>query len=163
MSRTTFIKESMNYHNWRLKNNLPVHISIFNVDKYIRDKWISENRHDELIAYIKSEWDNGDFNDYTDFIEEYEQFLLKEKLTIPFIKLWNNIVKIRLSNFQWYCKQSKDKQIQSYVNLVFEKKEYAIKAMDRFTNGLLELKEFEEVEKIQALKIKIEKLVIPKK
>ncbi|MBF4494625.1 hypothetical protein IR010_18950 [Flavobacterium sp. MR2016-29] len=78
MSRTTFIKESMKYHDWRLKNNLPVDVSIFNVDKYIRDKWISENRHDELIAYIKSEWDNGDFNDYTDFIEEYEQFLLKK-------------------------------------------------------------------------------------
>lgn len=153
----------MKYHDWRLKNNLPVHISIFNVDKYIRDKWISENRHDELIAYIKSEWDNGDFNDYTDFIEEYEQFLLKEKLSIPFIKLWNNIVKTRLSNFQWHHKQSKIKQTKSYVDLVFEKREFVTKAIDRFTNGLLELKQFEEIEKIQALKVKIEKLQIPKK
>jgi hypothetical protein len=163
MSRTTFIKETSKYHNWRLKNNLPVHISVFNVDKYIRDKWITENRHDELIAYIRSEWDNGDFNDYTDFIEEYEQYLLREKLSIQFIKLWNGIVKIRLTNFQWYHKQSKIKQTQSYTNLTFEKKEYVIKAIERYTNGLLELKEFEEIEKIQALKIKINKLEIPKK
>ncbi|WP_029273300.1 hypothetical protein [Flavobacterium sp. KJJ] len=125
--------------------------------------WISENRHDELLAYIKSEWDNGYFNDYTEFIEEYEQFLLKEKLSIPFIKLWNNIVKVRFSNFQWHHKQSKIKQTQSYVHLVFEKREFVTKAIDRFTNGSLELKQFEEIKKIQELKIKIEKLEIPKK
>ena len=154
----------MKYHDWRLKNNLPVHISIFNVDKYIRDKWISENRHDELIAYIKSEWDNGDFNDHTDFIEEYEQFLLKEKRSEPFIKLWNNIIKSRLSTFRWYYKESKDKQGKdSFVRFTIDRKEFLLKGIDRFTNGLLELKEFEEVEKIQALKVKIEKMEIPKK
>ncbi len=154
----------MKYCDWRLKNNLPVHISVFSVDKYIRDKWISENRHDELIAYIKSEWDNGDFNDYTDFIEEYEQFLLKEKLSEPFIKLWSNIIKSRLSTFRWHHNNSKTKHDnQSYIRQIFEKKEFLIKGIDRFTNGLLELKEFEEVEKIQKLKTKIGKLEIPKK
>jgi hypothetical protein len=107
MSRTKFIKETGDYFDWREQNNLPVHISIFDIDKYIRDKWIAENRHNELLSYILDEWYTGDFNDYTDFIEEYEFYLLQNKRSKEFINLWKGILNLRLASLWWFVRTCK--------------------------------------------------------
>lgn len=169
MSRRKFLKETDDCFYWRQKNNLPVHKNIFDIDKYIRDKWIAENRHGELISYILDEWDNGDFNDHTDFIEEYELTLLQNKKSKEFIKLWKGILNIRLERLWHYIKACETNSNQFItkdparrLNATIERQKFALKGIDRFTKGLLELKEVNELEKVRALRVAVKKLEHPK-
>jgi hypothetical protein len=165
MSRTKFIKETTDCFYFRQKNNLPVHISEFSIDKFIRDKWITENRHNELISHILDEWDNGDFNDHTDFIEEYEIHLLKNKLSKEFIKLWKGILRIRIESLWWYfrtCKLNNNEFISknSEVRLreTSKRQNRVLEGIERFTKGLKSLEENEEINKLELIKESITKL-----
>lgn len=169
MSRTKFIKDTTDYFYWRQKNNLPVHISVFNIDKFIRDKWISENRHNELISYILDEWDNGDFNEHTDFIEEYEIYLLKNKLSKEFIKLWKGILRIRIESLWWYfktCKLNNNKFISKNPEVrlreTAKRQNRVVEGIERFVKGLESLEKNQEVLKLELVKESITKLEPPK-
>jgi hypothetical protein len=163
MSRTKFIKESQDYSEWRIQNNLPVHRDIFNVDKFIRDKWIAENRHAELLSYILDEWDNGDFNEHTDFIEGYESYLLQNERSQEFINLWKGILSLRLESLWWYKKQSElDDKNSTYLSETIERQKFVIKGIERFIEGLKQLNLINEIDKMNVIKSNVLLLKRPK-
>ena len=63
MSYGKFQKEAGVYSNWRRKNNLP-NLDWKKVDEIIRDKWISDKRYKELIAFIIENWESGNGDDF---------------------------------------------------------------------------------------------------
>lgn len=165
MSRQKFIKESDECFYWRQKNNLPVHKDIFDIDEHIFRKWITENRHDELIAYILDEWDNGQC---TGIVEEYQNYLVEKNLKNEYCKLWKGFISIRLDYLWSYISLvKKNSQFISSNPEVRKKRisndqKFVTDGINQFIEGLVLLEEFSEIEKMIQLRNSIEKLEKPK-
>ena len=71
------------------KNNL----STDNYQAIVRDKWISDKRYKELIAFILENWDSGNCDDFS---RPFSKYLIDNKELFLFKQLWKGIIRNRL-------------------------------------------------------------------
>ena len=140
----------------------------FSTDNYeaiVRDKWISDKRYKELIAYILENWDSGNCDDFS---RPFSKHLIDNKELILFKQLWKGIIRNRLEKL-W---RDVDFQRKNYPNITlnkiinthiknynqFSSKEslertlawrrlYIIDGINEFIAGLKILNDKEEIEK----------------
>ena len=92
------------------KNNL----STDNHEAIVRDKWISDKRYKELIAYILENWDSGNCDDFS---RPFSKHLIDNKELILFKQLWKGIIRNRLEKL-W---RDVDYQRKNYPNITVSK------------------------------------------
>lgn len=164
MSYGKFQKEAGVYTNWRSKNNLP-YLDWKKVDEIIRDKWISDKRYKELIAFIIENWDSGNCDDFSRPLSKH---LIYNKELNLFKRLWKGIIRNRLeklwrdvdyqrenypsitlniilkTNLKNYNQYSSDESLERTLAW---RRLYIIEGINEFIAGLTELNDFEEIEK----------------
>ncbi|ENA1795725.1 DUF4240 domain-containing protein [Flavobacterium psychrophilum] len=113
MSYGKFQKEAGLYTNWRSKSNLP-YLSYEKVDEIIRDKWISDKRYKELIAFIIENWDSGNCDE---FVRPFSEHLIDNKALNFYKRLWKGILQNRLEGL-W---QAVDYQRANYPSITLNK------------------------------------------
>jgi hypothetical protein len=147
------------------KNNL----STDNHEAIVRDKWISDKRYKELIAYILENWDSGNCDDFS---RPFSKHLIDNKELILFKQLWKGIIRNRLEKL-W---RDVDYQRKNYPNITLNKiintniknynqfssseslertlawrRLYIIDGINEFIAGLKILNDKEEIEKQTSL------------
>ncbi len=164
MSYGKFQKEAGIYTTWRRKNNLP-YLDYEKVDEIIRDKWITDKRYKELIAFILENWDSGNCDD---FIRPFSKHLIDNKELNFHKRLWKGIIRNRLDKL-WneydYLRQElpnftveKIKSVnisgfnqfsseESIERCVAWRRLYIIQGINEFIKGLEILKDNEEITK----------------
>lgn len=73
------------------KNNIPTN----NHEAIVRDKWISDKRYKELIAFILENWDSGNCDDFS---RPFSKHLIDNNELQLFKQLWKGIIRHRLGN-----------------------------------------------------------------
>jgi Protein of unknown function (DUF4240) len=158
------------------KNNL----STENYEAIVRDKWISDKRYKELIAYILENWDSGNCDDFS---RPFSKHLIDNKELALFKQLWKGIIRHRLDNL-WdnysYLKESLPNFSVELIKNVditgfnqFSSKEsierrlnwerqYTISGIKEFVEGLTILNDKEEIERQKSLLIIVSNLDKPK-
>ena len=158
------------------KNNL----STDNYEAIVRDKWISDKRYKELIAYILENWDSGNCDDFS---RPFSKHLLACKELQLFKQLWKGIIRNRLEKL-WghysYLKEAlpnfsveKIKNVDTNGFNQFSSKEsierrvawerlFIIDGINEFIAGLKTLNDKEEIEKQTSLLSIVSNLDKPK-
>ena len=113
MSYGKFQKEAGVYTNWRCKNNLP-YFCCEKVDEIIRDKWISDKRYKELIAFIIENWDSGNCDE---FVRPFSKHLIDNNVLNFYKRLWKGILRNRLEGL-W---RAVDYQRANYPSITLNK------------------------------------------
>lgn len=179
MSYGKFQKEADIYRTWRRNNNLP-YLEWEKVDEIIRDKWITDKRYKELIAFILENWDSGNC-DY--FSRPFSKHLIDNNELNFYKKLWKGIIRNRLDklwNHYEYLKQelpnctiNKIKSVnidnfnqfsseESIERIVAWERLYIIEGINEFMEGLEVLKDNEEITKQTSLLNIVSSLEKPK-
>lgn len=179
MSYGKFLDESGDLTKWREKNNLPKQ----NYEKTfedLRDIWIKDGRYSELTTFINENWDSGNGDE---FVKPYSEHLIKNRELNQFKKLWKGILRHRTSNL-WrdydYVKSNNlqitlaDIQFQnlkgfnqfssseSTLRRLAWEREFVLAGLNEYKQGLEEMNDKSEVEKIERLYNNIDKLIKPK-
>lgn len=179
MSYGKFLDESEALTKWREKNNLPQQ----NYEKTfedLRDIWIRYGRYRELTAFIHENWDSGNGDD---FVKPVSQHLIKNRELGHFKKLWKGILRHRIGNL-WrdydYLKGIKPsttlKEIKSQnlsgfnqfsskesaIRRLSWQRQYVLKGIDEYKQGLKAMNDESELEKIESLIKEIDNLIKPK-
>lgn len=89
-------------------------ISTDNHEAIVRDKWISDKRYKELIAYILENWDSGNCDDFS---RPFSKHLIDNKELALFKQLWKGIIRNRLEKL-W---RDVDYQRTNYPNITLNK------------------------------------------
>ena len=176
MSYGKFLDESGDLTKWREKNNLPKQ----NYEKTfedLRDVWIKEGRYSELTAFINENWDSGNGDD---FVKPYSEHLTQNGELSQFKKLWKGILRHRISSLWTYydhlkksspnmtLEELKSQKLsgfnqfsseESTIRRVSWKREYVLKGIEEFNNGLKRLNDNSEFEKNQRLYDNIDFLI----
>ncbi len=128
----------------------------------LRDKWIKEGRITELISYIHENWDCGNPDD---FIPPLEKFLLSQKHSKSFIRLWRGIIKIRLKDLWYYLRESKKNgdQYPIFKEHLKKQQKVTLKGISKFEAGLNELNDSHELQYVKLTKITVTALEQPKR
>jgi hypothetical protein len=144
----------------------------------VRDKWIQQGKLTELISFIHTNWDSGNCDE---FIEPFEDLLIKTKQVDLYKQLWTKILKYRLSalwssldDLRANYKQVDAAEIasintsdfnifskDSYKDLkqvVAFRRRFAIDGLTKMKLGLLELGDLEAASKVQMTIDKVEDL-----
>ncbi|MFB9080001.1 DUF4240 domain-containing protein [Flavobacterium procerum] len=179
MSYGKFQKEAGVYTNWRNKNNLP-YLNYEKVEEIIRDKWITDKRYKELIAFILENWDSGNCDNFS---RPFSKHLIDNKELNFYKRLWKGIIRNRLDKF-WnqydYLRQELPDFTLEKIKLVningfnqFSSEEsiercfawkrlYIIEGINEFIKGLEILKDSEEIAKQISLLAIVSNLEKPK-
>ena len=179
MSYGKFQKEVEVYSNWRRKNNLP-NLDWKKVDEIIRDKWISDKRYKELIAFINENWESGNGDD---FVRPLSKHLIDNKELNFYKRLWKSILRNRLEKLWSQVEYQRSNYPSITLNEIlntdiknfnqFSSDEslertlawsrlYIIQGINEFITGLKELNDFEEVEKQKSMLSIVSNLDKPK-
>ena len=92
------------------KNNLATD----NYEAIVRDKWVSDKRYKELIAYILENWDSGNCDDFS---RPFSKHLIANKELALFKQLWKGIIRNILEKL-W---RDVDYQRTNYPNVTLNK------------------------------------------
>lgn len=158
------------------KNNA----STENYEAVVRDKWISDKRYKELIAYILENWDSGNCDDFS---RPFSKHLIDNNELSLFKQLWKGIIRNRLEKL-WghysYLKEThpnfsvdKIKRIDTKDFNQFSSKEnvekrlawerlFVIDGINEFIIGLKTLNDKEEIERQNELLSIVSNLNKPK-
>ena len=158
------------------KNNL----STDNYEAIVRDKWISDKRYKELIAFILENWDSGNCDDFS---RPFSKHLIVNNELSLFKQLWKGIIRNRLEKL-WghysYLKEAltnfsveKIKNVDTNGFNQFSSKEsierrvawerlFIIDGINEFIAGLKTLNDKEEIEKQTSLLSIVSNLDKPK-
>ena len=110
MSYSKFTNELNQYLVTCKKNNLPTD----NYELILRDKWISDRRYKELIAYILENWNSGNCDDFS---RPFSKHLIDNKELALYKRLWKGIIRNRLDKL-W---ADVDYQRKNYPNITLNK------------------------------------------
>jgi len=154
------------------KKNNETHYEI--AQKIIRDNWLDSSRYDELISFTLKNWDSGNCDD---FIEPLEEKLIIHNHLNKFKLLWTKILIYRITNLIDSLTGKKNIQlneielidvsdfnmysVESYSDanrvLAF-RRDFVLKGIEKYKNGLLRLHDQAELEKIMQLEIAVKNL-----
>ena len=176
MSYSKFTNELNQYLVTCKKNNLPTD----NYELILRDKWISDRRYKELIAYILENWNSGNCDDFS---RPFSKHLIDNKELALYKRLWKGIIRNRLDKL-W---ADVDYQRKNYPNITLNKiintniknynqfssnesleraiawrRLYIIDGINEFIAGLETLDDQEEIEKQTSLLSVVANLDKPK-
>ncbi|HEV7333643.1 MAG TPA: hypothetical protein VGN63_21595 [Flavisolibacter sp.] len=135
----------------------------------VRDKWIQQGKLTELISFIHTNWDSGNCDE---FMEPFENLLIRTKQVDLYKQLWTKILKFRLSalwtsldDLKANSKKVDTTEIasintsdfnmflrDSYKDLkrvVAFRRHFAIEGLTKMKLGLIELGDFEAASKVQ--------------
>lgn len=176
MSYSKFGQELSDLYKFRKENNIPFDL----INEELRDTWIKDKRYSDLTKYINENWDSGNGDG---FVKPYSEHLIKNWELSQFKKLWKSFLRHRTSNL-WrdydYVKSNNPQitlaEIQSQNLKGFNQfsssestlrrlaweREYVLKGIDEYRQGLEEMKDNSELEKIERLYNDIDNLIRPK-
>lgn len=179
MSYGKFLDEAGDLNVWRESNYLPKQ-QYEKTFEDLRDIWIKNFRYSELTSFINENWDSGNGDD---FVRPYSEHLIKNRELSQFKILWKGILRHRTSNL-WrdydYVKSNNPNitlaKIQSQNLKGFNQfsssestlrrlaweREYVLKGLDEYRQGLKEMKDKSELEKIERLYNDVDNLIKPK-
>lgn len=179
MSYGKFLDETGDLTKWREKNNLPQQ-DYRKTFEDLRDIWIKDGRYSELTAFINENWDSGNGDD---FVKPYSRHLIESRELSHFKKLWKGILRHRIGNL-WrdydYLKGTKPKATlkeiksqnlrgfnqfsskESSIRRLSWQREYVLKGIDEYKQGLIAMNDESELEKIERLINEIDNLIKPK-
>lgn len=168
--------ESGKLARWREKNKLPKqHYEKTFED--LRDIWIQDGRYSELTAFINENWDSGNGDE---FVKPFSEHLIKNKELSQFKKLWKGILrhrigdlwitfdivksnnpnitldKIKSQNLNGFNQFSSQ---ESQIRRLSWNRNYALKGIDEYIQGLKEMNDKTEIEKTERLYQTIENLI----
>lgn len=158
------------------KNNL----STDNYQAIVRDKWISDKRYKELIAFILENWDSGNCDDFS---RPFSKYLIDNKELFLFKQLWKGIIRNRLEklwgHYSYLTEALPNFSVEKIKNVdingfnQFSSKEsierrvawerlFIIDGINEFISGLKILNDKEEIEKQSSLLSIVSNLDKPK-
>ena len=168
MSYGKFLNEAGDLNVSREKNNLPSQ----DYDKTLedlRDIWIKDKRYLELISFINENWDSGNGDV---FVKPLSSQLIKEKEIQHFKKLWKGILRHRInglwSNYNYLIQKSPELTLEDIIKTNIDdynqfspmesrirslawKRKYILQGINEYKEGLIEMKDSDEVIRIESL------------
>jgi hypothetical protein len=157
------------------KNNLPTD----NYESTVRDKWISDRRYKELIAFILENWDSGNCDDFS---RPFSKHLIDNKELNLYKRLWKGIIRNRLEklwgHFTYLREVSPNFSVEKIKNVNIDnfnqfsvkesierrvawERQFIIDGINEFISGLQILKDQVEIEKQNTLLSIVSKLEKP--
>ncbi|MFY7734433.1 MAG: DUF4240 domain-containing protein [Bacteroidia bacterium] len=158
------------------KSNIPTD----NCEAIVRDKWISEKRYKELIAFIIENWDSGNCDDFSRPLSKH---LIDNNELQLFKLLWKGIIRNRLEklwgHYDYVKKLLPNLTVEKIKNVdikgfnqfssketaerrVAWERQYVIEGINEFITGLKILGDIEEIEKQDTLLTIVSNLDKPK-
>ena len=159
MSRKQFQDAAGDLGAYNIKNKIKY--TYRDLEAAIRDKWLKEERYNELINWAHDEYDGADIYGAIEVIEKH---FVKNRLT-PFYKRFMTVyIRRNLDLFWWanlrYGQIDKFKvksysgihiEIRDYTKETIEQQSKTINLLERYKNGLATLGEVIEIKKIDEL------------
>lgn len=149
MSYGIFLKEVDKYFDEREKLGLSKQTWEQN-EIYVRDKWIKEQRFNELISFIHENWDSGQWDE---FFEPLEKHLIENKLEKEFLKFWKGILRIRIKDFWQFLKYYKESgnKYQNWTKRITNQKKIIEEGIEQFKKGLIIFNNETEISKLNLM------------
>lgn len=179
MSYGKFLDDWTKHSRLREKNNLPSQ-SMEEGFADVRDKWLTDKRYKELIAFIIENWDSGNCDDFS---KPFSKHLFDNKELVLFKQLWKGIIRNRLEKLWRDVEYQKTNYPNLTLNIIintdiknynqFSSKEslnrtlawrrlYIIDGINEFIEGLKTFNDKDEIEKQTSLLSIVSNLDKPK-
>jgi len=113
MSYGKFLDDWTRHSRLREKNNLPSQ-TMEEGFADVRDKWLTDKRYKELIAFIIENWDSGNCDDFS---RPFIKHLINNNELALFKQLWKGIIRNRLEKL-W---RDVEYQRTNYPNITIER------------------------------------------
>ncbi len=135
----------------------------------LRDAWIKNGRYSELTSFINENWDSGNGEE---FFRPYSEHLIEKKELGHFKKLWKGILRHRIANL-WRdfdfvkaqypsttLEEIKSQNLENFDPSSFSesrirslswRREYTLKGIEEYIDGLKKLEDQTEFEKTERL------------
>lgn len=151
MSRKEFFADWDKIDNERKKQNLPL-LKYRKIWEIVRDNWIETGKINALIKFICDEFDSGQWDE---FHEPLERHLISTGKIQQFKYFWNELLRIRINDYQYYKRESlkaiKRDKLQLTIHpdfkvTILEFQENIMDGFERLNRGLKDLNQIDEIE-----------------
>jgi hypothetical protein len=139
------------------KNNPGYQGSMEQAQCNVRDRWITEGKLKELVAFTIENFDTGG-GDW--FFKPISDVIVQEKNLPLFKQLWRGVIRIRLERV-WNCLHTQTKGRLWGGDPLNILQQSALEALTTFKSGLSVLDDAPEIERVRAIYESVEKLKRP--
>ena len=169
MSYSKFLDDLNDFYKDRHERGLKEKVSYEESQNVVRDQWLKDGRHQELISYVLENWDSGNCDD---FIKPLVDILIQRRDSNLLKRLWKGVIRHRIemarayfSNLQEHFPDMKaealDKVDLSNFNLRSSnedirrvaafRRQFALNGISEFIGHLSQLGETEEIDRVKEL------------
>lgn len=99
MSYSKFLDDLNDFYKDRQERGLKEKVSLEKSQNVVRDQWLKDGRHQELISYILENWDSGNCDD---FMKPLLEILIRNRDSRSYKRLWRGVLRHRIERARTY-------------------------------------------------------------
>lgn len=99
MSYSKFLDDLNDFYKDRHERGLKEKVSLEKSQNVVRDQWLKDGRHQELISYILENWDSGNCDD---FMKPLLEILIRNRDSRSYKRLWRGVLRHRIERARTY-------------------------------------------------------------